>query len=226
MSESSTSTGVAIEPRVESITVGIFEENCYVVIDPSTNTAAIVDPGDEGDRIVETVEAMGVRVESIWITHAHLDHIGALVDVTQAWDVPVYMHPLDLPVFHHAPKSAEAYGLPWNHQPLPTHELSEGQTLSLGNLRFAVTHAPGHAPGHVVIHGHGMMLAGDVLFQGSIGRTDLPFCDPRALTRSLAHLATMPPKTVVYPGHGPSTTIEREVRTNPFLNGGARVLGG
>jgi hydroxyacylglutathione hydrolase len=216
----------AVGPLVSSVTVSLFEENCYIVADPTTKAAAIVDPGDEGDRIIRAVRATGANVEAVWLTHAHLDHIGALADVTRAWDVPVYLHPLDLPVFRYAPNAAELYGLPWTEQPLPSHEFAEAQLLTLGALRFTVMHAPGHAPGHVVIHGHGIALAGDCLFLGSVGRTDLPLSDPRALTRSLARIAALPPTTVVYPGHGPSTTIDRELRSNPFLNGGARVLGG
>ncbi|MBV9879886.1 MAG: MBL fold metallo-hydrolase [Gemmatirosa sp.] len=219
-------TDVAAAPRIEVAAVGVFEENCYLVVDPATRAAALIDPGDEGDRIVDMVRRADARLEAIWLTHAHLDHIGAIADVLAEWRVPVHLHPADLPVFEYAPRAALAYGLPFEPQPLPDRELAEGQVLSLGGLRFDVMHAPGHAPGHVVIHGHGIALAGDCLFYGSVGRTDLPLSDPRALSRSLQRIAALPPETVVYPGHGPSTTIGREVAMNPFLNGGARVLGG
>jgi hydroxyacylglutathione hydrolase len=215
-----------LAPHVSTIVVGPFAENCYVVVDPTTRAAAIVDPGDEGERIIAAVREAGARVEAVWLTHAHLDHIGALADVTAEWDLPIHLHPLDLPVFRYAPNAAAMYGLPWSEQPEPTDALAEGQVLELGALRFTVMHAPGHAPGHVVIHGHGIALAGDCLFYGSVGRTDLPLSDPRALSRSLARIAELPAETIVYPGHGPSTTIDRERRLNPFLNGGARVLGG
>lgn len=213
-------------PRVGVQTVGAFQENCYLVVDPSTRAAALVDPGAEGARLVEWVRAADVRLEAIWLTHAHLDHIGAIADVTRAWDVPVHLHPLDGPVFEYAPRAAALYGLFLEPQPAPTAAFAEGQTLRLGALTFTVMHAPGHAPGHVVIHGHGIALVGDCLFHGSVGRTDLPLSEPAALTRSLARIAALPPETVVYPGHGPDTTIARERADNPFLNGGARVLGG
>jgi glyoxylase-like metal-dependent hydrolase (beta-lactamase superfamily II) len=212
--------------KVQSLTVGPFQENTYLVIDDETNRAVLIDPGDEPKRLLALVERSGAQLEAIWLTHAHLDHIGAIADVVRVWDVPVFLHPLDLPVFDYAPRAAEMYWMSWQEQPRPDRELAEGMTLELGALRFDVMHAPGHAPGHVVIHGHGVALVGDCLFQGTVGRTDLPMCDPRALTRSLARIATLPADTVVYPGHGPSTTIGRELATNPFLNGGARVLGG
>lgn len=216
----------ATAPRITALTVGAFQENCYLVVDPSSATAALVDPGAEGDRIVAAVRDSGARLEAIWLTHAHLDHIGAIADVTRVWDVPVHLHPLDRPVFEYAPRAAAMYGLYMEPQPLPREALAEGQTLTLGALRFAVMHAPGHAPGHVVLHGHGIALVGDCLFQGSIGRTDLPLSSPRDLSASLERIAALPPETVVYPGHGPATTIGRERADNPFLNGGARVLGG
>lgn len=219
-----------LAPRVESWVLGAFQENGYLVVDPATGAAALVDPGDEGERLVAAVQTAvrthGLRLEAVWLTHGHLDHVGALAEVKAAFDLPVYLHPLDRPVFDYAPRAAAMYGLPWSPQPAPDRAFAEGQELALGNLRFAVMHAPGHAPGHVVIHGHGIAVGGDVLFQGSVGRVDLPMADPRAFSRTLDRVAALPPETVVYPGHGPTTTIARELASNPFLNGGARVRGG
>ena len=219
-------TAAALVPQVLVQTVGAFQENCYLVVDPATRAAAVVDPGAEGARLVDWIRAADVRVEAVWLTHAHLDHIGALAEVAAEWDVPIHLHPLDRPVFQHAPRAAAMYGLRFDPQPEPTADFAEGQRLALGGLAFDVMHAPGHAPGHVVIHGHGVALVGDCLFHGSIGRTDLPLSDPRALTRSLERIAALPPDTAAYPGHGPHTTIGRERAENPFLNGGARVRGG
>ena len=218
--------GASDAPLVQSRVVGAFQENCYLVVDPATQAAALVDPGAEGDRIVAMVRESRARLEAIWLTHAHLDHIGAIADVVRVWDVPVWLHPDDLPVFELAPRAAGMYGLPFEPQPHPSRELAEGGTLALGALRFAVMHAPGHAPGHVVIHGHGVAFVGDCLFFGSVGRTDLPLSSPRDLSASLERITALPPETVAYPGHGPETTIGRERTHNPFLNGGARVRGG
>jgi glyoxylase-like metal-dependent hydrolase (beta-lactamase superfamily II) len=217
-------------PHVQGWVVGAFQENCYLVTDPATGAAALVDPGAEGARLAHAVRAAerdaGAKLEAVWLTHAHLDHVGGLAEIVAEFGVPVYMHPLDRPVFDYAPRAAAIYGLPWSPQPAPDREFTDGQQLALGALRFAVMHAPGHAPGHVVIHGHGVALAGDTLFRGSVGRTDLPMSDPRAFSRSLARIAALPPETAVYPGHGTATTVAEELASNPFLNGGARVLGG
>ena len=220
----------AAAPHVQAWVVGAFQENCYLVTDPATGAAALVDPGAEGDRLVRAVRAAererGVKLEAVWLTHAHLDHVGELAEVVEAFGVPVYLHPLDRPVFDYAPRAAAMYGLPWTPQPVPDRDFADGDELALGALRFAVMHAPGHAPGHVVIHGHGVAIAGDTLFRGSVGRTDLPMSSPRDFSRSLARIAALPATTAVFPGHGPATTIGEELATNPFLNGGARVLGG
>ena len=216
----------AVRPQIDVHTVGAFQENCYLVVDPVTRAAAIVDPGAEGDRLVAAVRAADVDLQAVWLTHAHLDHIGAIADVTRVWPVPVHLHPLDRVVFDYAPRAAAMYGMHFDPQPAPTDTFAEGQVLRLGALAFDVMHTPGHAPGHVVIHGHGVALVGDCLFYGSVGRTDLPLSDPRALSGSLARIATLPEDTRVYAGHGPDTTIGRERTHNPFLNGGARVLGG
>lgn len=219
-----------LRPHVEAWTVGPFQENSYLVSDPSTGAAVLVDPGAEGERLVRAVRAAererGVALEAVWITHGHLDHVGALAEIVDAFDVPVYMHPLDRPVFEYAPRAAAMYGLPWSPQPAPGREFAEGQELAVGGLRFAVLHAPGHAPGHVVLHGHGIAIAGDTLFRGSVGRVDLPLASPRDFSRTLDRIAALPAETAVYPGHGPPTTVGAERATNPFLNGGARVRGG
>lgn len=208
---------------VSTITVGEFQENCYLVVDDATGRAAIVDPGGEPGRIIEAVESSGAGVEAIWITHAHLDHIGAIARLKRRWDVPVYLHPADRPLYRLADRQAQLYGLSFEEPPTPDRDLAEGDSLSLGELTFEVMHAPGHSPGHVVLHGGGVAFVGDCLFAGSVGRTDLPASDGHALEKTLERIAALPPGTVVYPGHGPSTTIGEELASNPFLTGIARV---
>jgi glyoxylase-like metal-dependent hydrolase (beta-lactamase superfamily II) len=212
--------------RIEQRTVGVFEENCYLVIDDETRRAVLIDPGDEGDRIVAMVRAADVELDAIWLTHAHVDHIGAVAAVVREFGVPVLLHPLDLPYYTQlSARAAVMYGIDFEQPDGPDRELAEGDILRCGSLRFDVMHVPGHAPGLVAFTGHGVSFGGDLLFAGSIGRTDLPFGSPADMTASLArYTGALPDETVVYPGHGPATTIGEEKRTNPFLLGAARLV--
>lgn len=211
---------------VTGITVGAFQENCYLVADPDSDALAIVDPGSEPDAIIAEIEKSGKTPAAIWITHAHVDHIGAIAPVKRRYDVPVWLHPLDSALYRVGGRQADLYGIPYEEPPPPDAEFAEGATVTLGSLELTVMHAPGHAPGHVVLHGHGHALVGDCLFAGSIGRTDLPFSNPAHLEQSLARIVALPAETVVYPGHGPTTTIGEERIANPFLNGTARIVRG
>ena len=205
--------------KIDWVTVGPFQENCYLVVDEPTGKAILIDPGDEGARIIRMVERAKADLQAVWLTHAHLDHIGGVSAVRRQWRVPVLLHPDDLVIYRRGAQAAAAYGLPFEQPADPDGTLRHGQVLELGDGRFEVHHTPGHAPGHVVFLTDGVMLGGDLLFAGSIGRTDLPLCNPAAMEASLAHVAAFDPETVVYPGHGPATTIGEELATNPFLAG-------
>ena len=212
---------------IDSRVVGPFEENCWLVHDPDTREGVLIDPGDEPTQIIAMVERAGATPIAVWLTHAHLDHIGGVEGIRRRWPgIPVLLHPADLPVYAFGERAARGYGIPFEQPSPPDRDLREGDELALGALRFSVWHLPGHAPGHVAFIGEGHCFSGDLLFAGSIGRTDLPLCDPAAMSRSLRRLTTLPPVTRVHPGHGPGTSIGAELRDNPFLNGGARVRGG
>lgn len=211
---------------VRSLTVGAFQENCWLVADEATGRAVLVDPGAEGERIVRMVREAGVSLEAIWLTHAHLDHVGGIAAVKRAHDVPVHLHPLDQPLLDGAPRAAAGYGIPFEAPPPADRALADGDVLHVGTHAFRVVHVPGHAPGHVLFVGESMALVGDLIFAGSIGRTDLPLSDPVAMQRSLERASReLAPALALHPGHGPSTTMAAELRANPFLSGVARVAG-
>lgn len=209
--------------KIYSRTVGPFEENTYLVVDESTGDAVMIDPGDEPEQLLAMLKESGATLRAIWLTHAHVDHIGAIEAIRRHGPVPVHLHPLDRPVYDVQSLFAEAYGIPFEQPGPPDVELAHEGTVQVGTLRFRVLHTPGHAPGHVIYHGNGVVLGGDLLFAGSVGRTDLPLANPAHMADSLRLISALPPDTVVYPGHGRSTTIGAELRSNPFLNGTAHV---
>lgn len=211
--------------RIESFTVGPLQENCYLVVDEHAGEAVLIDPGDEALRLAKAVESSGATLKAIWLTHAHVDHVGAAGSLSARFDVPIALHPLDRPIYDRAHEVARMYGMNFAPLPEPALQLAEGQPVKVGNLVFDVWHLPGHAPGHVAFVGNEVMFGGDVVFAGSVGRTDLPLSDPRAMRQSLERLSVLEGHVVVYPGHGPATTMARELASNPFLCGLARTVG-
>lgn len=205
--------------RVEWITVGPFQENSYVLYDEGTRRGVLVDPGDEPTRIAAMVHAAHVTIEAIWLTHGHLDHVGAVAALKREWPVRVLLHPADLVLHRRASQQAAFYGVPFEQPPDPDGDFTDGDVLQIGPARLTVRHTPGHSPGHVIFIGETLVIGGDLLFAGSIGRTDLPLSNPDDMESSLALVATLDPDLVVYPGHGPPTRIGTELATNPFLAG-------
>lgn len=212
--------------RITPLVVGPLQANCYLVADEESGEAVLIDPGDEGQRIARLVRDAGVTLKAIWLTHGHCDHVGGIASLFHAgYLVPIHLHPDDAPLYDRAAEIGAMFGMSVEQPPPPDQVLASGQELRVGRHRFTALHTPGHAPGHVIFVGDDVALTGDLLFAGSIGRTDLPFANPAAMVSSLERVAALPDATVVHPGHGPATTIERERATNPFLTGLARVVG-
>ncbi len=205
---------------VETLAVGPLQVNCYLVACPRTNHALVIDPGDEGDRILEMIDKLGLKVKMVVNTHGHFDHVGANHQVLAATGVELCMHRDDLPLLKVAAKQAAGYGLPAVQSPDPKRFLENGDLIEVGDLSFEVIHTPGHSPGGICLYGEGHLFSGDTLFAGSIGRTDLPGGDMKQLLSHIrSQLMVLPDATVVHPGHGPESTIGREKTVNPFLNG-------
>lgn len=212
-------------PEIICLTNGVFSENCYIVADREGGDAVLVDPGEEVDLFLDRLESERLRLRGIWLTHAHLDHVIGVGETVERTGVEVWLHPADRPLYDGVPQQAAALlGTAVAAPPPPDHELVPGETITVGQYAFAVRHVPGHSPGHVAFLGHGAALSGDVLFAGSVGRVDLPGGHGEALLRSIREeLLTLPDETVIYPGHGPDTTVGQERRTNPFLTGQYRL---
>ena len=205
---------------IRSLMAGPLMTNYYVVGCTGTKRAVIVDGGFAAEQIVTMADDEGLSVEAIWQTHAHIDHVAALGDAKRLTKAPIYLHPDDRPLYDSAPQQGRFFG--YDIEPLPSVDywLEDGQKLELGELSCEVLLLPGHSPGCVAFwfEALGVVVSGDVLFAGSIGRVDLPGSDPRAMKRSLERMTeTLSDDTVVLCGHGPRTTIGLEKKRNPFL---------
>ncbi len=207
---------------VHQLSVGPLQVNCFVVACQRTREAMVIDPGEDGTRILQLAESNGYQVKKIVNTHGHFDHIGANQPVKEATGAVLMMHEADLPLLQNARNHAQAYGLTVSPSPDPDKFLNEGDVFSIGEQSFSIFHVPGHSPGSICLLSDGHLFVGDVLFAGSVGRTDLPGGDFDALIEGVREkLFRLPAETIVHPGHGPDTTIGREKQTNPFVGDGA-----
>jgi hydroxyacylglutathione hydrolase len=210
--------------EVVSLPNGQFAENCYLVADRRTREAVIIDPGEEPATFLAELDTRAWSLGAIWLTHAHIDHIVGVAAVHAASGAPIYLHPLDRPLYDALPQYGGWVGMQLERPPAPDRELQSGQVLKVGGFEFTVRFTPGHSPGSVSFVGEGMVFGGDVLFNGSVGRTDLPGGDASTLMASIqSQLLSLPDSTVVHSGHGPDTTIGIERLTNPFLTGAYRL---
>ena len=212
---------------VRMFTVGPVQENCFIVRERDSDRAVIVDPGEEADRLLEAVEALGVKLEAILVTHTHFDHIGAVAPVAAATGAPVYCPETERQVLANIMDYVPWPGFGPFESYEADHTVAGGETLELAGLTLEVLFTPGHSPGHVTYavgasRPDGVvepaLFSGDVLFQGSVGRVDLPGGDWPTLLSSIESLIDrFPPETTVYPGHMGITTLGQERATNPFL---------
>jgi len=211
---------------VTGFPAGAFAANCYVVAPARGAECVIVDPGQDAQQgIEELLLRYRLKPIAVLLTHGHIDHMWSVAPVCGAKGIPAYIHPDDRELLADPAKGLslavgqQLFGGITFTEPDDVRELTDGSALSLAGLDFTVRHTPGHTPGSVTFGSENGLFSGDLLFAGSIGRTDLPGGDHQAMLRSLARTLTLPDDTLVLPGHGPQTTIGAERRTNPFLTG-------
>ncbi len=206
--------------NVETIVNGPFQENCYLVWDDRTMTGIFIDPGDEAGKLIKTASFKNVKVEGIYNTHGHLDHAGAVAAIVKELSIPFAMHAADGYMLESMPDQARMFGLPPMEVPKIDMEISEGDTVKVGEHEGSVIHTPGHTPGGVCFLFDKVLFVGDTLFAGSIGRTDLPGGSHRQLIESIQKkLMPLDDSVKAYSGHGPVTSIGMERKHNPFLTG-------
>jgi len=213
-----TEQGGSGEATVRAFTGGAFAQNGFLVVCTGSGTGILVDPGAAVDQMLRTAEREGVKIESIVLTHAHVDHVEGVARAKRETGAPVHLHAADEPLYHAAPTQAQWFGVHVETPPPVDHYLADGGTVRFGTCELSVRHTPGHAPGHVILIGDGYALVGDCVFAGSIGRTDLPGGDLQQLMKSIrTQILPLPDETVLYTGHGPETTVGHERVANPFL---------
>ncbi len=202
---------------IKSLVVGPLEVNCYIIGDEETKKAMIVDPGDEPDRIIDLIKEDSLTPVYIFCTHAHFDHVGAVPELKEDTGAKILLHKDEKEIYEAARDMAAFWG--YDIPPLPEPDLfvKEGDTIEVGKLNFKVLHTPGHSPGGICLYGNGIVITGDTLFAGSVGRTDFHGGDLNKLKESFKRLLTLPENTEVLPGHGPKSTIGIEKRENFFI---------
>lgn len=203
---------------IKKLEVGPIMANCFILGCESTKEAVVIDPGDDADRILMELAKSALKVKYLINTHGHFDHVGANRRMKEATSAQIAIHPEDEPMLKELSRSAMMFGLSAENSPPADLALNHGDTISFGSITLQVIHTPGHSRGGICLYTKGHLFAGDTLFAGSIGRTDLPGGDYDTLISSIKEkLLPLDNDTIVYTGHGPETTIGREKQINPFI---------
>jgi len=201
---------------IKKLIVGPLENNCFIIADENSRECLVIDPGDEPDRILDSINENNFQLKYIICTHAHFDHIAAVSDIKEETKAKIVLHRDDLEIYKSTKDQAVAWGFELESQPEPDMFVSEGDMIEIGDLRFDILHTPGHSPGGICLYGEGILITGDTLFAGSVGRTDLYGGDIKELKKSFKKLMSLPDNVRVLPGHGPESTIGHEKVDNLF----------
>lgn len=201
---------------LKKVIVGPLGCNCYIIADERTRETLLVDPGDEPDRIIDFVHENSLNVKFIVFTHAHFDHVGAVSDIKQKTGAPIIIHHDEQEIYRGTREQAASWGFELGEFPKPDMLVSEGDILEIGDLKFKIIHTPGHSPGSICLLGKDILITGDTIFAGSVGRTDLHGGDMLQLKNSFKRLMSLSEEIKILPGHGPETTLGREKTENFF----------
>lgn len=208
--------------QVQGFTTGVFQSNCYLIVDRTATDAVIIDPGQDSTRsLVDAAQTAGAKVHAVLLTHGHIDHVWNAAEVTRHFDIPSYLHPADRFMLDDpgaaigAAVTRDAWAL---DIPSEVKDLNDGDQLKFGNLDFLAQHAPGHTPGHCIFKTDGLIASGDLIMAGSVGRTDFPKSSTEELFDSIRRLILpLDDDYIIISGHGPETTVGKERASNPFL---------
>ena len=201
---------------IKKFIVGPLGNNCFIIADENSKECLVIDPGDEPDRILDFINENNFQLKYIICTHAHFDHVAAVSDIKEETKAKIVLHRDDLEIYKSTKDQAAAWGFELESQPEPDILVSEGNKLKIGDLSFEIIHTPGHSPGGICLYGEGILITGDTLFAGSVGRTDLYGGDINKLKKSFKRLLSLPDNVRVLPGHGPESTIGHERVDNFF----------
>ena len=203
--------------KIDTIVVGALQVNCFIVYDEDSHDAIVVDPGADAEKIITLIEDRKLKVSRIVCTHAHFDHVGAIRELKEKTGAAVMLHRGDMDIYMRADKQGALWGFHIEQPPAPDMHMIEGDEVAVGRFLLKILHAPGHSPGGICLYGEGVIVTGDTIFAGSVGRTDFPGGSMTELKRSFARIIALPPETTIFPGHGPLTTVKNEKENNFFV---------